>query len=718
MIYMKKHLATALLAAAIAAPLASAAPAAGHVNPFLSAYNTEFDIPPFDRISLDDYVPAFTQGIEEARADIAAIVANTATPTFENTIVAMDNAGATLERVSRVFFGISEADSSPEMESIAAVVTPMVSRYSDEVSMNDGLFERVKYLHDHSEGLDKVQKRAVDEAYKKFVRNGALLSDADKKTLSELNLQLSDLYLKFNKNLLNATNAFAIFVDDEKRLAGLPAGTVATAAAEAEKRGHKGEWAFTLHAPSRLAVLQYADDRQLRHDMYRGYTSLASSGEYNNHPVINDILRVRSAKAKLLGFPSYAAYMTDNVMAKTPQNALDLLMQVWEPTVDKVKQEVAEMQQLANDRGDKIKIEPWDYYYYAEKVRAKKYDLDENEVRPYFHVDSVRKGIFTLAERLYGVKFKELPDAPKYHPDVKVYEVLDLDGNHVATFMTDYYTRPSKRQGAWMDEMKSSYVAADGTAVRPIIYNVCNFEAPTAGSPSLLSLDDVATMFHEFGHGLHGMLSRAKYKCQSGTAVDRDFVELPSQITEHWALEPELLKDYAHNYITGETIPDELIEKLQAASKHNAGFNMAERVAASYLDLQYGLMNYDKPVDVNAFEEKVVEELGMPREVEYRYHSPYFKHIFGSDGYASGYYTYLWAEVLDTDGFELFKENGVFDPATAKSFKENILEMGGSVDPMELYIKFRGQAPTADALLRQHGLDKPAQPNADLNKKD
>lgn len=715
---MKKQIVTAMLAAAIASPLAGGAQASGHVNPFLTPYKTTFEIPPFDQITLEDYVPAFTKGIEEARADIAAIVANPETPTFENTIVAMDDAGATLERVSRVFFGISEADSSPAMEEIAAEVTPMVSRYSDEVSMNEGLFNRVKYLYEHRENLDKAQKRAVEEAYKSFVRNGALLSAADKEKLSELNLQLSDLYLKFNKNLLNATNAFAVFVDDKARLAGLPASAVATAAAEAEKRGHKGEWAFTLHAPSRLAVLQYADDRQLRHDIYRGYTSLASSGEYNNHPVINDILKVRSAKAKLLGFPNYASYMTDNVMAKTPQNALDLLMQVWQPTVDKVKEEVAEMQQLANDRGDKIKIEPWDYYYYAEKVRAKKYDLDENEVRPYFEVDSVRKGIFTLAERLYGVKFKELPDAPKYHPDVKVYEVVDLDGNHVAVFMTDYFTRASKRQGAWMDEMKPSYVAADGTAVRPIIYNVCNFEAPTADSPSLLSLDDVATMFHEFGHGLHGMLSRAKYKCQSGTAVDRDFVELPSQITEHWALEPELLKEYAHNYKTGEAIPDALIEKLQAASRHNAGFNMAERVAASYLDLQYGLTDYTGDVDINAFEEKVVEELGMPREVEYRYHSPYFKHIFGSDGYASGYYTYLWAEVLDTDGFELFKEKGVFDPETARSFKENILEMGGSEDPMELYIKFRGQAPTADALLRQHGLDKPAQPNADLNKKD
>ncbi|MBR6746681.1 MAG: M3 family metallopeptidase [Muribaculaceae bacterium] len=703
---MKKQIVTAMAAAAIVTSLGSCSKTKEEANPFLAEYNTEYDIPPFDKISIEHYVPAFTKGVEEARADIAAIVANEETPTFENTIVAMDNAGATLDRVSRVFFSLSEADSSPEMEEIAKTVTPMISRYYDEVSMNDSLFNRVKYLYEHSEALDAEQKRAVEESYKDFVRNGALLSAEDKAKLSELNVELSDLYLKFNQNLLAATNDFAIIVKEESRLSGLPEGTIATAAAEAEKRGEKGAWAFTLHAPSRLAVLQYADDRQLRQDMYVGYSKLASEGEYDNRPVINDILRVRSAKAKLLGYANYASYMTDKVMAKTPQNALDLLMKVWTPTVKQVKAEVAEMQQLADERGDNLKIEPWDYYYYAEKVRVKKYDLDENEVRQYFQVDSVRKGIFTLAERLYGVKFVELPDAPKYHPDVKVYEVVDLEGNHVAVFMTDFFTRPSKRQGAWMDEMKSSYVAADGTAVRPIVYNVCNFAAPTAEMPSLLSLDDVATMFHEFGHGLHGMLSRAKYKCQSGTAVDRDFVELPSQLTEHWALEPELLKVYARHYKTGEVIPDELVAKLQAASRHNAGFNMAERVAASYLDLQYGLMDYTEDVDINAFEEKVVEELGMPREVEYRYHSTYFKHIFGSDGYASGYYTYLWAEVLDADAFELFAEKGAFDPETARSFKENVLEKGGSEDPMELYVKFRGQEPNAEALLRKHGLDK------------
>lgn len=686
-----------------------------HQNPFLSPYTTEMEIPPFDNIEISDFLPAFTQGIAEAQADIDAIVNNSATPTFDNTIVALDRAGATLERVSRTFYSLTEADSSPEIVAIDEQVSPLVSAYSDGITMNDRLFERVKYLYDRRDdlGFDKAQRRAVEETYKSFVRNGALLDVADKATLKKLNQDLTSLYLKFNKNLLNATNSLAVFVDDAGRLSGIPATTVATAAEEAVNRGKPGQWAFTLHAPSRLAVLQYADDRDLRREMYRSYTSLAASGENNNLPVINDIIRTRSQKARLLGFPNYAAYMTDNVMAKTPENALNLLMQVWKPTVAKVKEEVAEMQAVVDREGGNFKIEPWDYYYYAEKVRKQKFDLDENALRPYFAVDSVRKGIFTLAERLYGVKFRELPDAPKYHPDVNVYECVDADGNHVAVFMTDYFTRPSKRQGAWMDELKSSYVDNDGTAVRPIVFNVGNFARPTADTPSLLTLDDVTTMFHEFGHGLHGMLSRAKYKSQSGTSVDRDFVELPSQITEHWAFEPELLKEYAHHYQTGDTIPDELVAKLQAASTHNAGFNMAERVAASYLDLQYGLLNPESDVDIAEFEKKVADELGMPHEVEYRYHSTYFKHIFGSDGYASGYYTYLWAEVLDTDGFELFKQNGVFDPETARSFRENILEMGGSEDPMELYIKFRGHKPNADALLRHHGLT-PEVPESNL----
>lgn len=709
-----RHL--SLAAAIIPAAFSQGAGAQTHQNPFLTPYSTAMEIPPFSQIAISDYLPAFEAGIAEGNANIQAIIDNTEAPTFENTIDAMDHAAPTLTRVSRVFYSLTEADSSPELVEIAETVSPLVSAYSDGIMMNDKLFERVKQVYDNRESmnLNTAQKRAVEQRYKDFVRNGALLSDADKNTLKELNAELASLYLLFNKNLLNATNEFAIFVDDPAQLSGLSAATVAIAAEEAAQRGKAGQWAFTVHAPSRLAVLQNADNRQLRQKMYEGYTSLASQGQYDNRPVINRILQTRSKKARLLGYPDYASYMTENVMAKNPQNAIDLIMKVWEPARQRVDEEVAEMQAIVDEENGGFTISPWDYYYYAEKVRLKKYDLDEALLRPYFSVDSVRKGIFNLAERLYGVTFRELPDAPKYHPDVNVYECVDRDGNHVAVFMTDYFSRPSKRQGAWMDEMKSSYVADDGSAVRPIIYNVGNFPKPTASSPSLLSIDDVHTMFHEFGHALHGMLSRAHYLCQSGTAVDRDFVELPSQITEHWAFEPELLGTYAHHYLTGETIPTELVDKLQAASAHNAGFDLVERLGASYLDLSYGALNPTEDIDIFEFEKTVGQQLGMPDQIQYRYRSPYFKHIFGSDGYASGYYTYLWAEVLDTDGYELFRENGIFDPATAQSFKENILEAGGSSDPMELFVKFRGHQPTPDALLRQYRLIPDNAPSLNL----
>ncbi len=674
-------------------------------NPFIERYADVYGIPPFEEILVTDYLPAFEAGIAQANADIDSIVSNPETPTFDNTILAMDKAGELLERVSMVFFALSESDSSPEMIEVAEKAEPMVTEYQNNMLMNDGLFNRVKYLYDNIDSVDYTvaQRRAIENTYKQFARNGALLSPEQKEELKKLNLTLSELYLKFNKNLLNATNDFEIVVTDSTMLSGLPESTIAVAAEEAAARGKEG-WVFTLHAPSRLPVLQYADNRDLRQQMYRGYTSLASSGEYNNHPVINEILKTRSKKAQLLGFKDFAAYCTDAVMAKTPEAAEALLMQVWKPTVKRVNEEVAEMQAIVDSEGGDFKIEPWDYYYYSEKVRKQKYDLDENAIRPYFAVDSVLNGIFTMADRLYGISFEEMPDAPKYNPEVKVYDVKDSEGNHLAVFMTDYYPRASKRQGAWMSVFKEAYTDEDGTEVRPIVYNVGNFTKPTADTPSLLTFDEVHTMFHEFGHGLHGMLTRAKYKSQAGTNVDRDFVELPSQIHEHWAFEPELLRLYARHYQTGEVIPDSLIAKLEAASAHNAGFDLAERIGASWLDLQYGHLNPDADVDINAFEEQVVEQLGMPREVEYRYHSPYFKHIFGSDQYASGYYTYLWAEVLDNDGFEMFKENGVFDPETARSFRENVLETGGSDDPMNLFVKFRGHKPTADALLRHYKL--------------
>lgn len=677
-------------------------------NPFLTDYTTPYEIPPFEQIKPEHYLPALRAGIEQHNAQIDSILNCTEEPTFENTILAFEESGEILTKVEMVFFALSESDSSDELVKVAEEFEPLVSQHNDEVAMNPRLFERIKYLYDRIDSLDLniAQKRAVKDYYKSFTRNGALLSDADKEKLKALNTELTTLYQQFNKNLLNATNAFQIVVENADELSGLPQSNIDVAAEEAKNAGLEGKWLFTLHAPSRLPLLQYADNRDLRQKMYEGYTTLASSGEYDNAPVINKILKVRAQKAALLGFENYGSYMTDNVMAGSIENAENLLMKIWKPAIAKVAEEVTEMQAIVDEEGGDFKIAPWDYYYYAEKVRQKKYELEESKVREYFPLDSVRKGIFTMAERLYGVTFTEIPDAPKYHPEVVVYDVKDLEGNHVAVFMTDYFPRASKRQGAWMSEFKGSYVDRDGKASRPIIYNVGNFSKPVGDTPSLLTLDEVETMFHEFGHGLHGMLSKAVLRSQAGTNVDRDFVELPSQIHEHWALEPELLKVYAHHYKTGEVIPDEMVEKLIAAANHNQGFATTELVGAALLDLQYGKLNPTEDIDVVGFEKQVAENLKMPAEVQFRYRSPYFKHIFGSDGYASGYYTYLWAEVLDSDGFELFKENGVFDAETAKSFKENILEMGGSEDPMTLFVRFRGHEPQPEALLRGRGLIK------------
>ncbi len=709
---MKKHL--LMCAAAIAASAPFTPPAMSQTstaadNPLMKPFDTPFGIPPYEKIKPEHYVPAIKAAIENQRAEIKAICDNPEAPTFENTIIALDYSGEDLNRAAGVFFGLSEALNTPEMEKVADVVMPLYSKFNDEIMLNDKLFARIKTVYDNlsSLNLPTPERRLVEKYYKDFSLNGALLQGADKEALKKVNNDLTEIYIKFNRNLLNATNAFGIVVEDASRLSGLPEGSIAVAAEEAAKRGMEGKWVFTLHAPSRLPVLQYADDRDLRREMWEGYTSLASSGEYNNYPVIKEILKKRAEKARLLGFKDFASYRTAPYMAKTPEAAENLLMQIWTPAVAKVKEEVADMQAIVKEEGHDFKIAPWDYYYYADKDRRRKFNLDENEVRQYFAVDSVRKGIFNLAEKLYGITFTELPDAPKYHPEVTVYEVKDAAGEHVAIFMTDYFPRASKRQGAWMDAVVGGCIKPDGTSIRPIVYNVGNFSLPTATTPSLLTLDEIETTFHEFGHGLHGMLSRAKYPSQMGTNVDRDFVELPSQINEHWALEPELVKTYAKHWKTGETIPDSLIAKLHAAATHNQGFMTAELSGAALLDLAWGHLNPEaEDIDVAGFENEVARKLGMPEELTFRYRSPYFKHVFGDDHYASGYYTYLWAAVLDTDGFELFREKGVFDPATAASYLHNILEAGGTEDPMVLFERFRGHRPDASALLRSRGLSK------------
>lgn len=697
----------AVAGAAVAALALDTLPNMSRVNPLLTEYQTPFQIPPFEQITVNDYMPALNEAVKQQKAEIEAIVTNPEAPTFNNTILPLDNSGELMEKVVMLFSGLDEALSTPELVAVAEEFYPTVQQWSDEMAMNPALFKRIKAVYDNRDslGLNVAQMRLVEKSYKNAVRQGALLNPAQQDSLKAINAKLTDLFLLFNKNLLAATNEFAIEITDTTRLAGLPQGVVdAAAEAAAERNLPAGTYVFTLHAPSRLPVLQYAADRSLRQQMYEGYTSLASSGKYDNSPVINEIVKARTAKARLLGFPTFAAYATDNVMAKTPEAAEALLQQVWQAARKKVIEEVAEMQALTPE-----KIQPWDYAYYAEKLRRQKYDLDEDNLRQYFAVDSVLQGVFKMAHTLYGVDFKELPDAPKYHPEVKVYEVVDANtGEHVAIFMNDYFPRASKRQGAWMSEFKGASVKEDGTQVRPIVYNVGNFTRPTATTPALLSIDDVETLFHEFGHGLHGMLTRARYHSQAGTNVDRDFVELPSQIHEHWAVAPEMLKIYAHHWKTGEVIPDDMIAKLRASLTHNQGFTTGELSAAALLDLYWGELNLEEgdSIDVMGFEKSVADRLQMPGELQFRYRSPYFKHVFGSDGYASGYYTYLWAEVLDSDGFELFEERGIFDPETAASFKKNVLEAGDSEDPMKLYVKFRGREPHVDALLRNRGLDK------------
>ena len=700
---MNKTLLT--VASAIAVTLSACNSNKMEQNPFLADYTTQYGIPPFDQIKYEHYLPAVEKGIAEQNAEIEAIIANPATPDFENTILALDNSGQLLNKVAYVFFALSESDNTQEMQELNPKISSLLTAHSDNMGMNADLFNRIHDVYNRRDslGLNTAQLRLLDNYYKDFVRSGALLDEEKKAGLKVVNQQLSDAFIAFNENVLNGTNNWELVVENEAELSGLPEGTIATAAEEAKARGKEGKWVFTLHAPSRLAVLTYANNRDLREKIWKGYTSLATDSAYCNYDNINTILKLRTRKARLLGFENFADFAIDNVMAKTTKNAEDLLYKIWTPAIAKVKEEVADMQAYINAEGNNFKVAPWDYYYYAEKVKAQKFNISEDQVRPYFKLENVVEGLFFVANKLYGITFTELKDAPKYNPEVTVYEVKDAAGEHLAVFMTDYFPRATKRQGAWMSEFKGA-CNYDSINERPIIYNVGNFTRPSGDMPALLTLDEVETAFHEFGHGLHGMMTRAAYRGQAGTNVDRDLVELPSQIMEHWAFEPEVLAVYAKHYKTGEVIPADLIKKLNASAKFNQGFATTELAGAALLDIEWHKVSHDQPVNVPEFEAAVAKKLNLPEELTFRYRSTYFKHIFGSDGYAAGYYTYLWAEVLDADGFDLFAEKGIFDKATADAFRTNILEMGGSDDPMKLYIQFRGQEPNPDALLRNRGL--------------
>lgn len=702
---MKKIITTAAVAIALAAPSMSAM--AERENPFLKPYDTKYEIAPFDRIETSDFIPAIKAGIAEQDEAIMNIVRNRAVPDFDNTILPLENLSPILERVSGVFYHYMEAMSTPEFAAMSEEAIPLLNDANNKLMLNDLLFQRIQQVYDNrdKQGLTPVQKRLVEKYYRQFAEQGAALPADKKEQLVKINNELSKLFIQFNRNLLNATNQFAVIVYDKEELAGLPQSSIDQAVDEAKARGLSDMWVFTLHAPSRLPVLQYADSRGLRKAIYEGYTNLASYGDNSNLPVISQIVKLRNEKAKLMGFDTFAQMMTSRVMAKTPEAASELLMQVFEPAVNRSKEEVKDMQAYVDAHGGGFKIAPYDYYYYADKVKKQKFDLDEAATRPYFALDNVLKGVFDTTEKLYGVKFVEMPDAPKYIEDMKVYDVVDAKtGEHVAVWMCDYFPRDTKRQGAWMEQMQSAGLYGDGTYKRPIVYNVGNFSRPTADAPALLTADEVETMFHEFGHALQGMLTTAPYKSLAGTNVDRDYVEMCSQMNEHWAFSPEVLKGYARHYKTGEVIPDEMVKKIVEAGKFNQGFMTTELAGAALLDMMYGEQAEVK--DPKAFEVMVAEKIGMPEEITFRYRSPYFKHIFGDDGYASGYYTYLWAQVLEADAWELFQQKGIFDKKTAASFKKNILEAGDTEDAMVLFKRFRGHNPDTNALLRLRGFIK------------
>lgn len=674
-------------------------------NPFFETYTTPYGAPPFDKIKLEHYMPAFLEGMAQQKAEIDAIVNNTEAPTFANTIEALEYSGSLLDKVTYVFFNVYMADGNDEMGKIAEEVSPLLSEQSDYIMLNEGLFERVKAVYEARAtlNLNKEQEKLLEETYKSFVRGGANLTKEQKDELSRINKELGLAELQFSKNVLDATNAYQKWIEDENELAGLPESVKQAAAEAAKAAGQEGKWLFTVQKSSFLPVLQYSDNRELRKELLMAYTSLANHDDsMDNKAVINKIMKLRVQQAHLFGFTTPAGFILDNTMAKTPETVYSFLETVWAPSLAQAKVEAAELQKLMDQEGKGEKLEPWDWWYYAEKLRKAKYDLDEEELKAYFKLENVRKGAFDLAGKLWGLQFKQLEDMPVYNPEVEVFEVSDSDGSLIGILYTDYFPRAGKRAGAWMNEVSPQYVR-DGVNHRPIVINVGNFTRPTADKPSLLTMDEVSTLFHEFGHALHGLLSQCTYKSLSGTNVARDFVELPSQLMENWCYEPEVMKTYAFHYETGEVIPDELIEKIQKASTFNQGFVMTELLSASLLDMDYHSIADTADIDVNAFEKASMEKMGMIPEIIVRYRSTYFSHIF-TTGYSAGYYSYTWAAVLDSDAFQAFKETGdIYNQEVATAYRKNILERGGTEDPMVLYQRFRGKMPNPDYLLIKRG---------------
>jgi len=677
-------------------------------NPFFSVYNTPFGVPPFEKIMAKHYVPAFEKGMTEGRADIEKIVKNKEKPTFENTILAMDNSGKLLTNVSLVFFAQSSANTNDSLQKIEMDISPVLSGYRDEISLNPELFLKVKSVYDNQGqfNLNPEQTFLLENVYKGFVRNGANLNKQDQDTLKVLNQKLSVLTVKFSQNILAETNGYLMYVE-KGDLTGLPESIISAAAETAKDAGQEGKWAFTTQRPSIFPFLTYSDRRDLRKKIYDAYTNRGNNGnEYDNNKVLAEIVSLRASRAKLLGYKTHSDIVLEPRMAKVPENVFKLLNNLWEKAIPVASSDVAEMQKIINKEGGKFKLEPYDWWYYAEKLRKAKYDLDDNELRPYFKLENVRDGVFAVANKLFGISFSPITNIPLPHPDAQPFEVKDSDGSHLGVLYLDFYPRQSKQQGAWCGGYRSYHVE-NNKGVTPIVTTAYNFTSPSGDTPALLSVEEASTLYHEFGHALDALFNKSTF---NQTSIAWDFVELPSQLMEHWAMEPEVLNMYAKHYKTNEPIPASLVQKIKNSGYFNQGFETVEYLASSLLDMKYHTIETPANVDIQSFEKEYLTSIGLIPEILPRYRSTYFLHIAG--GYDSGYYSYIWAAVYDNDAFEAFKEKGIFDQTVASSYRKNILEKNGTMDAMQMYLNFRGHDAAIEPLLKNRGLlQQPATKN-------
>jgi len=677
---------------------------AGETNPLLKAWTTPFGVPPFRDVKPEHFLPAIKAGVAEQRQEIEAIANNPQPPTFANTIEAMENAGELLSKVSPVFSNMQSSNTNEQLQAINREVAPLLTALRDDIRLNPALFARVKTLWQAraSLKLTPIQLRLLDEQYKSFVRGGANLTPAQKDRFRAINAELSTLGIKFGDNLLHDTNLYKLVIGNGADLKGLPPSVVAAGADAAKAAGLAGKWVYTLQAPSIWPFLQYADTRGLRQQILEAYTTRNDHGDqFDNKANAAQQAALRAERAQLLGYKTHADFVLEENMAKTPDKVYALLNQLWTPARAMALREAADQQALVKASGGTFTLEAADWRYYQEKIKQQRFALDEQALRPYFKLDNVRQGAFYVANKLYGLTIAPRPDLPTYHPEVQAFEVKDADGSHLGIFYTDYHPRPGKRVGAWSSTFRSTRMK-DGQRVTPIVVNVCNFSRPAGDEPALLTLEEVGTLFHEFGHALNSLLSKSPYRGLGG--FPRDFVEVPSQIMENWALDPEVLKVYAKHYKTGEVIPVALVEKIEKAEQFDQGFVTVEYLAACLLDMDWHTLTAGPAKDTPAFERASMAKVELPRDIVPRYRSTYFNHIFGpGGGYSSGYYAYIWSEVLDQDAFQAFREKGLFDQATARGFR-TILETGGSDDPMTLYKAFRGREPSVEPLLRKRGL--------------